>query len=140
MAAPAGWYGPVAAGEDDLALPASGVPNPSVEGKELEQPLDPWWEVGIYIGTSPVNFGSHFVFLGRDTLPQVSCWRLRRVRSRRATFLSLKYYPTFHAVFPDSTFVVNAVGNPVKPFRLKLQVKFESDVSISGKHLIAESS
>ena len=77
---------------------------------------------------------------GRDTLPQVSCWRLRRVRSRKATFLSLKYYPTFHAVFPDSTFVVNAVGNPVKPFRLKLQVKFESDFSISGKHLIAESS
>jgi hypothetical protein len=34
-----------------------------VEGKELEQPPDPWWEVGIYIGTSPVNFGSHFVFL-----------------------------------------------------------------------------
>ena len=62
-ATPAGWYGPVAAGEDELALPASGVPTPSVDDKDLEQPHDPWWEVGIYIGTSPVNFGSHFVFL-----------------------------------------------------------------------------
>ena len=28
--------------------------------------------------------------LGRDTLPQVSCERLRRVRSRRATICALK--------------------------------------------------
>ena len=38
------------------------VPAAEVE-KELEHLSDPWWEMGIYIGTSPVNFGSHFVFL-----------------------------------------------------------------------------
>ena len=43
--------------ESAISVPAAGGE------KELEQPRDPWWEVGIYIGTSQVNFGTHFVFL-----------------------------------------------------------------------------
>jgi hypothetical protein len=60
------WYGPVAADEDDLALSASGVPNPSGEEKDLEQPDVLQFVVGVYIGIGKIGFCSSFIFL--DTL------------------------------------------------------------------------
>ena len=66
-APPVDWYGLDAAGEDDLALPASGVPTPSVDGKDLEQPAALCFEVGVFIGIGKIGFCSSFIFL--DSLP-----------------------------------------------------------------------